>query len=167
MLLHRPPLFPASSNENLPRCGPDFEQPVILSLLVEAIGVETSIKDRDPELHSWFRDRGCRMAGLDALLGTIGVREEQLSSPAVSDSESSETLLLMREDMLETERFIKATIPLSVISPLPYSAQDLHRSTNRSIHVERLLRSGLHSSLQRLLAFCAWRPVLIAVTACT
>ena len=139
---------------NLPRCGPDFEQPVALSLLVEAIGVETSIKDRDPELHSWFLDRGCRMAGLDALLGTIGVREEQLSSSEVSDSKSYETPMLMKEDIIETERFIKTTIPASVISPLPYSTLDLHRSTTESIQEGRLAAeraAGLVAEAARLM----------------
>lgn len=123
------PLGPLRRLMNLPRCGPEFELQVAFSILVEAIGVEACIKHQDSELHSWFLDRGCRMEGMDAMFGVIGIRQEQLGKlPDHTQSSTNVPSFVSIQNMIESERFLKATIPPSILPPIPFSVLDLNLS---------------------------------------
>lgn len=99
--------------------GPAFDAEIAQALLVEALGAPSSCKLHDKLLREWVLDTKCRMAGLDALCGALGVRDEQLEPVTVTD-EKDETIA-----MIEAERFLERTVPNAVMPSIPFSVTQL------------------------------------------
>lgn len=99
--------------------GPALAADIAQALLVEALGAPRSCKLHDKLLREWLLDSNSRIAGLDALCGTLGVRDEQLEPIAVTDAKD-ETLA-----MIEAERFLARSIPRDVMQSIPFSVAQL------------------------------------------
>lgn len=99
--------------------GPALAADIAQALLIEALGAPRSCKLHDKLLREWLLDLNSRTAGLDALCGALGVRDEQLEPVAVTDAKD-ETLA-----MIEAERFLVRSIPRDVMQPIPFSVAQL------------------------------------------
>lgn len=122
----------------LPPCGPEHAIQIALSLLIEAVGIQLSMRNRDPELHSWFLDRSCRTAGLDALLGAIGVREEQLydSDLIASQATFQPANQIPCHYVQEADAFFRVNIPNEELPPLPCTIDILLGKSENNEQIE-------------------------------
>lgn len=123
------PVGPLRRLLGLQPCGPEFSTGVALSLLIEAIGIELALKERHPDLHSWFLDRSCRIDGMDAMMTALGIHEEQLCDSSPLSPYQDTISFAERQYILDAETFLRNSIPDPMFPPLPFTITSLLGST--------------------------------------
>lgn len=104
------------------QCGPDFSLPVAFTI-EEAI-ISTLVKAYVSTPHdSWFRDENCPSDGVEALLSTLGLAEEQFNLSLVDD--------MSADDEHRQEKSTESSASLLVFTYIAYRLQvAIHKRGN-------------------------------------